>query len=310
MSTTNPPTPPSGPVPSPARPSASGGRRALLASHPWLGFVLPLVAFLLVTQLEPTPPPVAEQPAAAQAPAATPPADGQAGTEAPEAVPDATAPHETAKKSSWFGVDIPYTAYPYVYTLKLMISIAVIVFCWPTYQQFPFKLSPLAFLAGAAGVVLWVGLCNLKLEERILPAIGLGSWLGSGQRSAFNPLVELAAQPAWAWGFLTIRFIGLALVVPLIEEFFLRGFVMRLCVSEDWSKVPFGTVNKLAVAAGTLVPVAMHMPSEYLATIAWFTMITGLMVYTRNIWDCVAAHATTNLLLGLYVVIWNQWHLM
>lgn len=305
MNTTNQPTPPNGPARPPASQVAIGGRRALLATYPWLGFVLPLVAFLLVTQLEPAPPLVAEEPAAAQAPA-----DGQAGTETHEAAPDAAAPDQTAKKSSWFGVDIPYSAYPYVYTLKLAISIAVIAFCWPTYQQFPFKLSPLAFVAGAVGVVLWVGLCHLKIEERILPAIGLGSLLGNGQRSAFNPLIELAAQPAWAWGFLTIRFIGLALVVPLIEEFFLRGFVMRLCVNEDWPQVPFGTVNKLAVAAGTLVPVAMHMPSEYLATIVWFSMITGLMVYTRNIWDCVAAHATTNLLLGLYVVIWNQWHLM
>ena len=132
----------------------------------------------------------------------------------------------------------------------------------------------------------------------------------AGSAASFNPLVELAGQPAWAWGFLTIRFIGLALIVPLIEEFFLRGFVMRLCVSEDWPSVPFGTVNKLAVAAGTSVPLAMHMPGEYLATFLWFSMVTGLMVLTRNIWDCVAAHATTNLLLGMYVVIWNQWQLM
>jgi len=42
----------------------------------------------------------------------------------------------------------------------------------------------------------------------------------------------------------------------------------------------------------------------------WFSMITGLMVATRNIWDCVAAHAVTNLLMGIYVVGWNQWQLM
>ena len=32
-------------------------------------------------------------------------------------------------------------------------------------------------------------------------------------------------------------------------------------------------------------------------------MITWLMLRTRNIWDCVAAHAITNLILGIYVVV-------
>ena len=54
---------------------------------------------------------------------------------------------------------------------------------------------------------------------------------------------------------------------------------------------------------------AMH-PGELAAAFVWFSMITGLMVTTRNIWDCVAAHATTNLLLGIYVVSFNQWQLM
>jgi uncharacterized protein len=269
-------SPPNTPAPN------AGWRDSLLAAYPWLGFVLPLVVFLAMTSFEPTPPP---------APA------------------EAGAVEQTAEPSGWFGLSVPYSAYPYVYTLKVALSIAAIAFVWPTYRQFPFKLNPLAFVVGAVGVVLWVSICHLQLEQRILPAIGLGSLLGSGQRSAFNPLVELAAQPAWAWGFLTIRFIGLALVVPVIEEFFLRGFLMRACVSENWPAVPFGTVNLLAVAAGTVVPMAMH-PGELFAALVWFSMITGLMVLTRNIWDCVAAHATTNLLLGIYVVVWNQWHLM
>ncbi len=39
-------------------------------------------------------------------------------------------------------------------------------------------------------------------------------------------------------------------------------------------------------------------------------MITWLMLRTRNIWDCVAAHAITNLILGVYVVASGAWRLM
>jgi uncharacterized protein len=275
---------------------------ALLARYPWLGYVLPLVVFLVLTSFEPAPP--ERTPADALA------ADG-AGSDPLNADPlEQVLPQDqTAKATGWFDLSIPYRAYPLVYTAKIALSIAAVFFVWQVSRQFPWRLSWLGFAVGAVGVVVWIGVCHLGLERRILPAIGLGSVLGSGQRSAFNPLVELATEPAWAYGFLAIRFIGLALVVSLIEEFFLRGFLMRACVHENWWSVPFGTVTPLAVLVGTAVPMAMH-PAELLAALVWFTMITGLMVATRNIWDCVAAHATTNLLLGIYVVVWNQWQLM
>jgi uncharacterized protein len=98
-------------------------------------------------------------------------------------------------------------------------------------------------------------------------------------------------------------------VVPVIEEFFLRGFLMRLVVENDWWKVPFGKVTVVAVMVGTAVPMMMH-PGELLAAAVWFSMITCLMVKTRNIWDCVVAHSLTNLVLGIYVVTTGTWRLM
>jgi hypothetical protein len=48
---------------------------------------------------------------------------------------------------------------------------------------------------------------------------------------------------------------------------------------------------------------------EIFAAAAWFSLVTWLMIRTRNIWDCVAAHAVTNFLLGVYVVTQGQWQL-
>jgi hypothetical protein len=67
-------------------------------------------------------------------------------------------------------------------------------------------------------------------------------------------------------------------------------------------------VNQLAIAAGIGFPVLSH--PERLAAIAWFSMVTWLMVRTKSIGDCIVAHALTNLLLGLYVVWFNEWWLM
>jgi CAAX prenyl protease-like protein len=110
--------------------------------------------------------------------------------------------------------------------------------------------------------------------------------------------------------FLSVRLFGLAIVVPVIEEFFLRGFAMRFVMEKDWWKVPFGTVNRVAIVVGTVLPMLSH--PELLAAAVWFSLVTWLMLRTKNIWDCVVAHAVTNLLLGVYVVVMGgeAWRLM
>jgi CAAX prenyl protease-like protein len=242
-----------------------------LARNPWLTFLLPFVVYMLVGSLEMSSP--------------------------TEAHPQTT---------NWLG--IRYEHYPTVYTVKIALTIVALIYVWPGYRQFPFRVSPWSIIVGVVGVVLWVGICNLQLERRLLEPIGLAKLLGIGERPAYNPLAQLAESPAWAYSFLGVRFLGLALIVPIIEEFFLRGFLMRYVIAQEWWRWPFGHVTPAAVIFGTVFPMLMH-PGELFAAAVWFTMITGLMVWTKNIWDCVAAHAVTNLLLGIYVVTYGQWWL-
>lgn len=236
-------------------------------------FLLPFLVFMLVGALEPT----AEKP----------------GGEA-------------------IGLSIPYSYYPWLYAAKIALTIAAAVFVLPGYRGFPLKLSPTAIVVGLLGAPLWIGLCLLNWEQLyispFLDQLGAGWLIGAGERSAFNPF-EQFQQPVWAWTFLIVRFFGLVAVVPLIEEFFLRGFLMRFVMERDWWEVPFGKAGALAIVLGTAVPMMMH-PGELLAAAVWFSMITWLMLRTRNIWDCVAAHALTNLILGIYVVATGTWRLM
>ncbi len=116
---------------------------------------------------------------------------------------------------------------------------------------------------GVLGAVAWIALSTVQREIVAHTQI---EWLKSlGERSAFNPLAQLARSAAMlAYGFLAVRFFGLGIVVPMIEEFFLRGFLMRFVMDEHWWEVPFGKVNRLAVVVGTAVPVLMH-PQEAVA---------------------------------------------
>jgi uncharacterized protein len=206
---------------------------------------------------------------------------------------------EPSHKAANFG-----SVYPVVYTLKIALTLAAVAFVWPGYREFPWRLSPLAVAVGLVGGPLWIGLCWPNWENlHLWPWFrehSLG-WLAGAERPAFNPFAsshDLSA--AGAWTFIVIRFLGLAAVIPLIEEFFLRGFLMRFVMERDWWNVPFGRANALAIVLGTAAPMLSH--PELLAALVWFSMITWLMLRTRNIWDCIVAHAITNLILGIYVV--------
>lgn len=245
----------------------------LLTRHPWLTFLLPFIVYMAVGSLEPTPPPAA--PVAA---------DGVA----------------------W---GVQYRHYPVIYTLKILATAASMLLVLPGYQSFPLRVSPLGLLTGGIGGVVWIVLAELQLEPRLLGSLGMDWFADLGARPAFNPLDQIQGNRAWAVAFLFIRFSGLVLLVPIIEEFFLRGFVMRVVMDADWWKQPFGQVDRLAILVGTAVPMLTH-PGELLAALVWFSMITWLMIRTRSIWDCIVAHAVTNLMLGIYVVSTGSWFLM
>jgi len=199
-------------------------------------------------------------------------------------------------------------AYPLVYTLRIVLVVVAIAAVARGYAVFPLRLSWLAIAIGLLGGAIWIGICRLELENRLLAPIGLGGLLGLGSRAALNPFELLGDQPPIMVAFLAVRFAGLVLVVPLIEEMFLRGFVMRFVESVDWHRLPLGEIGAAGIATGTIYGMLTH-PAELFAAAVWFSLITGLMLKTRNIWDCVAAHAVTNLTLGVYILYSGRWEL-
>jgi CAAX prenyl protease-like protein len=193
-------------------------------------------------------------------------------------------------------------SYPYTYTTVILITAAMMLLvCWG-YFKVPLKISPLSVGVGIVGFVLWIGLSYLDRQF-----LHLGEMLSSG-RSAFNPFEELKDSPSWLRQFLAIRFFGLVIVVPIIEEFFVRGFLIRYVDDPDWDEQPLGVAKTFGWLSPTIYGVVAHM-TEPLSALVWFSLVTLLYKKTGSIWDCVVAHAVTNLLLWLYVVKFEAWHL-
>ncbi len=206
---------------------------------------------------------------------------------------------EEAAKHKWFPSD--RTWYPVTYALTVAITTAWVLLISPGLFKAPFNFSYLSIVVGVAGIFVWIGLWALDAHY-------LGWFSKLDSRAAFNPFEELKENPAWMRQFLAIRFFGLVLLVPLVEEFFLRGFLMRYIDDPDWDQIPLGTAGRWAIL-GVFIYAGFSHPSELIAALPWFGMVTWLYLKTNSIWNCVIAHSITNLLLGLYVVYTGTWDL-
>ncbi|MFO7907116.1 MAG: CAAX prenyl protease-related protein [Planctomycetota bacterium] len=259
----------------------------ILERHPWLPFVLPFAVFMLSGFLEPSTQadPVSPRPASSVA------------TDSPE-----TKPRERS------GDEFPALSYPVAYTLRIALTGFAILLVIPTWAKIPWGYSPWAVAVGLLGGALWIGICQLNIADHVLRGLGLEHWSWFGARASFDPYTALGDTPAMMVSFLAVRLVGLACMVPLIEEFFLRGFLMRFIEKADWWTIDLGTVGQKAAITATVYGILAH-PAEPLAAAAWFSLITVLHARTGSLWNCVLAHAITNGMLGLYVLTFRDWAL-
>ena len=128
------------------------------------------------------------------------------------------------------------------------------------------------------------------------------------KRVAFDPYEVLGAGTMGFWIFLIVRMVGLVVLTPLAEELFLRGFFLRFLTDEKWWELPIGKLSGFAIAMAAVYGIATH-PGEAIAAAVWFTLVTWLSIRTKSFGACVAAHAITNALLGVYILVAQDWTL-
>jgi CAAX prenyl protease-like protein len=159
-------------------------------------------------------------------------------------------------------------------------------------------------LVGILGIAVWIGLSELRLEQQLAPY--LPSWLRPEQRAGYNP-GELLPNP-WSYGgFLAARLLGLVILVPLVEELFWRGFLSRWLKSPNWEQVPLGDFSKGSFW-GVVVLFGLAHP-EWLAAASYSAMLNGLLMWKRDLWNCIVAHAVSNMLLAVYILKTEAWWL-
>ena len=109
------------------------------------------------------------------------------------------------------------------------------------------------------------------------------------------------------WLTILFRFLRLVVVVPLAEEIFWRGFLLRFVIDEHFERVPFGEFNWCSFAIVTVAFTFSHSRPDWPAAFVTGALYNVVAYRTRSLASCVLAHAVTNLLLGCWIMQTQQW---
>lgn len=193
----------------------------------------------------------------------------------------------------WLGIS-PALAYP----IRVAVGTAVWLACSrgligarPSRPAADLLLGAGVFLVWIAPDLLWPGYRAHWLFRNALTTAAAG------------PLDP--AERAGSW-FLISRVAGSALLVPVIEELFWRGWLMRRLIAADFQRVPPGTYSVRAFWITAVLFASEHGPYWDVGLAAGLAY-NWWMLRTRNLADCVTAHAATNACLAGWVLVRGEW---
>lgn len=190
----------------------------------------------------------------------------------------------------WLGVDARW-----VYGVSVLAVSGTLAWFWRDYVElgrgsFPkWRELLLAVAVGVVVFVLWINLAE--------------PWMMLGEPTAgFRPV---DAEGLIEWDLVLMRWVGAALMVPIMEELFWRSFLMRWVDQVDFLKVDPRSVTLKAVLLSTAVFTLAH--TQWLAAIVAGLAYAWLYRRSGSLWSPIIAHAVTNGILGVWVVVLSRW---
>lgn len=179
-----------------------------------------------------------------------------------------------------------------LYPLQTLICAGLLFYFWPRYRmQWPRR----ALFAIVIAVIVFAVWVSPQEVFGITP-----------RRGGFDPTL-FAESPALYSAVVAMRFLRLVVIVPLLEEIFWRGFLLRYLVDDDFENVPIGAWSLTSFAVVTFGFMLEHSTLDWPAALIAGALYNVVAYRTRSLGACVLAHAVTNLLLGIYVMRSQQW---
>jgi membrane protease YdiL (CAAX protease family) len=199
----------------------------------------------------------------------------------------------------------------WIYPLKTLVVAAALLVFWRYYEELKPNLSGLAVVVGVAVIAIWIALDPYypKASELMWR---FDVWL-SGLRGlsappapSLTPFDPAAISPDLVrWLFLAFRVTGAAVVVPLMEELFWRGFLIRWIDNPNFKQVQIGAYAFRSFVITVVLFGWEH--EQWLAGMICGALYNGLLYYKKDLFACVVAHAVSNAALASWVLLYSDW---
>jgi exosortase E/protease (VPEID-CTERM system) len=177
-----------------------------------------------------------------------------------------------------------------LYPLRLMCAALALFAFRDSYRNLDWNFSWRGLAAGAAVFVVWAAFAHFLTSSAPVPS-------------------DLAAvSPPLRALWIGCRAAAAIITVPIAEELAYRGFLMRRLVQADFAATSFRSVPWWAICISAVVFGITH-GSFWLPGIIAGLVYATLAVKTGKIGESVVAHATTNSLIAIQVLLFGQWQL-
>lgn len=180
------------------------------------------------------------------------------------------------------------------YASRTLVAAALLIIFRRCYTEIDWsdlknlKSTLLSVSAGIAVYVLWVRM-DFTLPFQDYPSNEFPWLAGPGLR-------HLA---------FTVKFLGMVLVVPVMEELFWRSFLARYLIRADFTSVAVGTFTFFSFAATSIFFGLEHV--FILAGVMAGVVYHLVMLATKSIGQCIIAHFVTNLVLFIHIIYTDEY---
>jgi CAAX prenyl protease-like protein len=186
------------------------------------------------------------------------------------------------------------------YAIRLtLVTGALVMFSRPYLELRP-RFAVWSIVLGVLVFIIWIG-PDLLFDYRH-SVIFENALTGKAVSSVPQALRRNVA-------FVMLRTISCTLAVPVLEELFWRGWLMRWLVRKDFLNVPYGKYVPSVFWIVAILFASEHGPYWEVGLAAGI-LYNWWMIRTKSLADCILAHAVTNGCLSFYVLatgLWRYW---
>jgi exosortase E/protease (VPEID-CTERM system) len=187
--------------------------------------------------------------------------------------------------------------FEWLYPLRFILAAIAIWHCWPELKRIDWRMNGQSWIAapltGTMVFLIW-----------LTPTL----WTHPQQASPLGAaLATLSPTARWTW--IAFRIAAAVITVPIAEELAFRGYLTRRLVNRDFDSIPFYAVTAISIGLSSVAFGLMH-GQQWIVGILAGLAYAGLMKWRGRLSDAIVAHATTNLLLAIWIISqgdWSQW---